>query len=1001
MSRNLLAVGASALAISLVCATYANAQQSLPTIEVGGARRSAKPAQRASATPGRSAPASGPAAPSTSVASNSGNGQGGDGASTGPDRYAEPKPAPFSRTLPANIPAVVVSRTRAEINNSVNFVTMADAFKYLPSLYIRERFSGDTNAIVSTRTTGLLESANTMVYADNVLLSNYLGSGFAYPPRWGMVAPEEIERVDVVYGPFSALYPGNSVGGVLTMTTRMPERLEVHARGLGAAQTYNQYSYSSTPLTGNVNVLVGDKFGDRFRVFVNYNHLDSTSQPLQYSGNAILPTNTAGFGSGSSPGSWSNSNTQGPQFSGGNYVTNVYGFPAVITGANSITHTVQDLGKVKMSFDLTDDTRVYVQSAFWNNTQSSNVASFIADRNGVPIFNTQGGDVQFWGPIQNYTRGSGANATYGSAPGGFSVTPGGNNPGQAESQHTMNTLQLKRDSGKELDFDLSLSQYNYLRDFSNTANAYGLLPNNSLTYSPPGAANNFYSRWSGVGGQICNSPTARGPQTRWSVDCGASPYPYLANPTGLNTVNDGNYWRTGDARFIYRPNVDIFGKHEISFGGHSDKYSLNTVQYQTLNFPSNYYFGISQKNTGQTNMNGAYIQDAWKINDRLKFIGGLRNDWWQAYNGQNTTGSMSISNNQASGYVQNPSTFAVSNPGAPPFVNITAANATRNTVFPSVNKSGFQPKAALEYKVMPNWEVRGSMGRAYRFPTVAEMFQSLTTPNSATVNNPSLQPQSSTSWDFTQSWRFVDSFGGVIGLINPRVSLFREDRWNAIIAQSTINSLGLATTQQINVNRARIQGVEGELVLRDAFIEGLGFSGSITFTDAKILNNNTPIAGNQAVPLVPTWGNRAPFLNNLYPNYGVGGALVNYNQYPGIPPLRLKSVISYSPTKNLDFAFMARYQSAAFQTINNIDWNHDASFGSYSTQLIFDTKVNYRFEKHWTANFGVNNIGNWVSWVGPHPNPQRMFFAGLNYDFGGPEDSLRAGSQNPTQAWQN
>ena len=82
-------------------------------------------------------------------------------------------------------------------------------------MLIRERYIGDRNAIVSGRTTGTIESAKTLVYADNILLSNLLGNSFNFPPRWGMVSPAEIDRVDVIYGPFSALYPGNSIGGVL------------------------------------------------------------------------------------------------------------------------------------------------------------------------------------------------------------------------------------------------------------------------------------------------------------------------------------------------------------------------------------------------------------------------------------------------------------------------------------------------------------------------------------------------------------------------------------------------------------------------------------------------------------------------------------------------------------------------------------------------------------------------------------------------------------------
>jgi iron complex outermembrane receptor protein len=918
MSRKTLALGASVLALTLASLSYAEAQSTLPTINVGG-NKARRVAGKPSANPnsGRTT-----AAPMITTMT-AGQGVAGVGVPGLPDRYAEAKPAPFSRSLPANIPAVVVSRNRAEIENSVNMLTSAEAFKYLPSIYVRERYIGDTNAIISGRTSGTIESANTMLYSDGVLLSNYIGNGFAYPPRWGMVSPEEIDRIDVIYGPFSALYPGNSVGGVLSIHTRMPDSREVHIRGMGSAQTYSYLGYKNTPLSGNFNVLVGDKFGDGFRIFTTWNHLDSTSQPMTFGGNALQATRT---------GSFPNPNTEGPQFFGGAYQANSYGYNALYTAATGIAHTVQDLGKIKMSYDVDKETRVYYQAGFWNNMVDTNVKSFISDKNGVPIYNTQSGDVQFW-------------ATNNPNNGGISATPGGVNPGHAGSQHLMQSIQFKRDSGKEFDYEATVSTYNYLRDFSNSTLAYGMLPNNTLT----------------------NATSAEGNR-------GSSRVPYLINPTGQNTMLDGTYWRNGDIRAIYRPDYNLQGKHELSFGTHSDIYSLNQMQTQTSFWPSNVYMGVRQFNTGKTTMQSLYGQDAWEITDKLKFIGGVRGDWWNATNGSNAAGGWGISNSSAAGNVG-------------PLVNVSTMNTATLATFPNSTKGGFQPKASVEYKVTKEYEVRASMGRAYRFPTVTELFQSLSTPNSVAINNPNLQPQVSTAYDFTQSVRIVDAFNGAVGLLTPRVSLFYEDRWNAIVNQSTLSYSGQVATQNLNVNKARFRGIEAELNMKDVLIQGLGFSGNVTFTDAQILNNNTVISGNQVIPLWTT----------AYPA-SFGGGLVNGNKYINIPPVKMKSVITYSPFKELEMAVAATYFAGAYATLGNIDNNHDTYMGT--SQIIqFDYKMNYQFEKNWKATFGINNIGNYKSYVF-HPNPQRSFFAGIQYDFGGPENSLQAGAQNPTQSWQ-
>ena len=104
-----------------------------------------------------------------------------------------------------NHPAAVETYTRQQIQDTINATTSQQTLKYLPSFQVRERYIGDRNGPIATRTTGTLSSAQTLLYADGVLLSILLGNSFGFAPRWGMVSPEEIESVNILYGPFSAL----------------------------------------------------------------------------------------------------------------------------------------------------------------------------------------------------------------------------------------------------------------------------------------------------------------------------------------------------------------------------------------------------------------------------------------------------------------------------------------------------------------------------------------------------------------------------------------------------------------------------------------------------------------------------------------------------------------------------------------------------------------------------------------------------------------------------
>ena len=62
-----------------------------------------------------------------------------------------------------------------------------------------------------------------------------------------MVTPEEIERVDVMYGPFSAAYPGNSAGAVVDYVTRMPTQLEAHVKLGYVVAALRALQHATTP----------------------------------------------------------------------------------------------------------------------------------------------------------------------------------------------------------------------------------------------------------------------------------------------------------------------------------------------------------------------------------------------------------------------------------------------------------------------------------------------------------------------------------------------------------------------------------------------------------------------------------------------------------------------------------------------------------------------------------------------------------------------------------
>src|SRR5687768_15713262 len=74
------------------------------------------------------------------------------------------------------LPVQTESVTAAEIADKVNLMNTEDAVKYLPGILVRKRRVGDTQAPITTRTSGVGASARGLIYADGVLLSALIGN---------------------------------------------------------------------------------------------------------------------------------------------------------------------------------------------------------------------------------------------------------------------------------------------------------------------------------------------------------------------------------------------------------------------------------------------------------------------------------------------------------------------------------------------------------------------------------------------------------------------------------------------------------------------------------------------------------------------------------------------------------------------------------------------------------------------------------------------------------
>src|SRR5690606_31169437 len=129
---------------------------------------------------------------------------------------------------------------------SINVATTEDIVKYEPSLVIRRRFIGDANGTLGMRGSNMFQTSRSMVFADGVPLHYFLQSRWSGAPRWTMVSASEIAQVEVIYGPFSAEYSGNAMGGVVVIETAIPQTREIHLDASYFSQDFSAYQFDDT-----------------------------------------------------------------------------------------------------------------------------------------------------------------------------------------------------------------------------------------------------------------------------------------------------------------------------------------------------------------------------------------------------------------------------------------------------------------------------------------------------------------------------------------------------------------------------------------------------------------------------------------------------------------------------------------------------------------------------------------------------------------------------------
>jgi len=165
---------------------------------------------------------------------------------------------------PDDVPASITIITKEDIRKQ-NIQTVDEALAQVPGAFDqRRKIWGDSMTNVNLRGFPADSQKRTLVLLDGQNISTAYSNSVA----WTSMPVENIERIEVIRGPFSALYGGSAMGGVINIITKTPQKLEMVAQG--GYGTYDSWTYY---------LGAGDRLWNKLSIQAGFNYRITTGYP--------------------------------------------------------------------------------------------------------------------------------------------------------------------------------------------------------------------------------------------------------------------------------------------------------------------------------------------------------------------------------------------------------------------------------------------------------------------------------------------------------------------------------------------------------------------------------------------------------------------------------------------------------------------------------------------------------------------------------------------------
>lgn len=205
---------------------------------------------------------------------------------------------------------------------------------------------------------------------------------------------------------------------------------------------------------------------------------------------------------------------------------------------------------------------------------------------------------------------------------------------------------------------------------------------------------------------------------------------------------------------------------------------------------------LSNAGGRQSNL-GLFIEDLINVTPGLLFRVGARVDRWR-----------------------NTDAFQATQP-------LTTGGAFATNIFPGRTETAFSPQVSVLYRATNRLSLNASVYRAFRAPTLNELYRSFRVGDVLTLANESLRAERLTGGEA----------GGRLNFFKDRLNLHSTFFWTEVarpVANITLSTQpGLITRQRQNLGRTRSRGLEMETVAR--FSNTWTVSGGYLFVDATVL----------------------------------------------------------------------------------------------------------------------------------------------------------------------